>query len=236
MNKNKRKRGHEIKYDNVQVQNILLIDLCVDGSLSMRGQVINGLTKNKLLNEALAKLLFELGKDALLNTSVEVCITCFNDTVEVIRAFATVQDKPTVDLVPAKGQTKIGEGIIAAVEELRKRVAYHKEVGESHVLTPVLLIMSDGEPCASDPQALKKASELCRNSSGEFVTIPIAIGSDGEYLSTLAASVLKIEDIEIKALFEGVLCATRNSISVAASEAYAAAIKQAMTWTEILKK
>ena len=216
-------------------QSILLLSLVIDNSGSMNDKVNDyEETKFSILKKALRDMFDIIANDKLLKNSVEISIVKFDSSVEEIRTFSTVKKNQEISSSPS-GVTKIGEAICYASDSLKKRQEHHLANASAHVLKPIMIVLSDGVPCESDPQALKKAIELCH--SDEFITVPISIGEKNNYyLDELSPRVIKIDDFQIKEIFKGIVSATKSTINTASSNAFNDLLQSCISWSQITGK
>lgn len=117
--------------------------LLLDNSGSMSGEKIND------LNEGLRAFKDEIEQDDLASKRVDIAIITFNDDVQVIHDFSSIEDfdPPTLS---AGGYTSMGNAIIMAAEMIEKRKLDYKQKGIDYY-RPWIFMITDGEPTDMEP-------------------------------------------------------------------------------------
>ena len=223
---------------NTSPQQILLLLVAVDTSGSMNEVVdnTNGLTRIEMVSKATDEMLRAIAADDILRKSVEVGILTFNTSVKTVRPFATLEDATDAPSFTASGVTKIGEAICTGSELIKKRQEFHLNAAETNVLTPIMLVLSDGVAFESSPTSMADAVNVC--SSKAFHTVPVFIGAEEEHAEFLneIGKPINISQFMIGELFSGIVTATKSSMSTASTEAFEELLKSAISWSTVLVK
>lgn len=228
---------NEKMFQNASPSQILSIALALDLSGSMNSVVdgISGKTCLDLLCDALNKMVDTIAGDPLLRTSVELEIITFNSEVEIVRNFSTLEKDSGLPTLVAGGITLIGEAVSKAAEELRIRKKFNLQQGSSHVLSPVLIVLSDGVAFESSPEALARGINECK--SKDFNVVPVLIGNAGDdsgYLGKIGDPI-NVSELAIGDLFEGIVAATTSSLSTVAESSFRELLASALSWSTVLK-
>ena len=156
-----------------------LVVLCLDGSGSMQGQPI------KELNAGLLQFLRELRSSAILSDTVELGVIRFAEDAEVIRKMGPLKNNDeTVPVVRADGPTSMGMGLQCALSIIgRSQKLNHFSSNENR--TPMLIIMSDGQPTDDwEPQAWR-IQKLAQEQELTVLAIGIGDAADMDMLARL---------------------------------------------------
>lgn len=214
-------------------QNTLILNFMLDFSASMN-TTVNDKTRKGLLLDAFNTMVNELKNDSLLQRCCSFGVTKFNDTCQQIRPIATLaelaEDNSSPKLGDASGSTFLGEAVLhalACIETKKKELRKH-----SNILTPVLILISDGE-ANGDASVYKKAVDLVKAKSGEINVLPIAIGNASRSSLADFGDVLNVSDIEMKELFKSIASASKASISTQSSFAFTHLVQAALSWSKI---
>lgn len=226
---------NEKMFQNDSPSQLLTIAIALDLSGSMTSVVDGGKTCLEMLCTALKKMVNTIAGDPLLRTSVELEIITFNSNVEIVRPFSTVEKDSSLPTLVAGGITLIGEAVSKAAEELRARKKFNLQQGSSHVITPVLIILSDGIAFESSPDALARGIDECR--SKDFNVVPVLIGNVGAdpgYLGKIGDPI-NVSELALGDLFEGIVAATTSSLTTVAEDSFRDLLASALSWSFVLK-
>ena len=224
---------------NTSPQQTLLLLLLLDtsGSMNEAVEVVDEkeITKLQLLNAAYQRFIEALSTDPISRKSVELGLITFNSEVKTVRDFSTFETVP--DVLPsftASGVTRIGEAVCTATQQIHKRYEVLLNKGETNTLTPVMVVLSDGYAFESSPDAMQEAVKAC--SSKVFHTIPIFIGKEEENPAFLneIGNPINVNQLMIGELFDGILSATKSSLSTASSSAFSDLLQSAISWSMAL--
>ena len=227
----------EKMFQNASPSQVLPIMMALDLSGSMNAVVGNsGKTCFELLCEALHRMINTIADDPMLKHCVELGIITFSTDVKIVRPFSTLEEDSSLPTMCASGLTRIGEAIVTAAQEIRAHKHDLVKKGNSNVVHPVLLVLSDGVEFESSPSALFQAKNDCH--SGDFNVVPIFIGEDNGapgFLSELEEPI-NVNQLALGDLFEGIVAATTSSITTAAEKSFRELLASALSWTETLEK
>ena len=220
--------------ENNKKTNLLLLVFCTDVSHSMSNRFLlaDRTSRIQKLNQALKEFWGMVKADPILRASLEVSVVSFGTNVTEVRPFAEITSDSEPPVLQTEGITMMAEGIEQAIDSLRQRYAFHLKNATANLLTPVLVILSDGLP-TSPEHRLKNTANLCRQAT-DFKVIPVGIGdSQNSYLHELSDNVFHISDADdaFKTLFEGLVTASISSIGASTTEAYEFLLKSALTWS-----
>lgn len=151
--------------------------LLLDTSGSMSGEPITA------LNAGLQIFRDELVKDDLAKKRVEVAIIEFNSKINVVQDFVQAEDlqPPTLS---ATGSTKMGEGIVKAIELVQARKEKYKANGITYY-RPWIFMITDGGPTDSVQEATAKVKEGEDKKSFAFFAVGVQ-GADINALNHIA--------------------------------------------------
>lgn len=140
--------------------------LLLDTSGSMEGPPINE------LNKGLKALKDSLLKDTQASKRVEIAIVTYNDTVDVIQDFITI-DGFNSPVLTASGSTSMGAGIIKSLSIIETRKQQYKSNGISYY-RPWLFMITDGFP--TDTNVIDEAMKQIKNAESKKQVAFFAIG------------------------------------------------------------
>lgn len=146
--------------------------LCLDISGSMR--------KNNcidLLQEGINNFYDSIRNNEQARNSCEIAMLTFNDNVDIVEDFETIDKKTVVNSFQPYGGTRLAFGVDKALEMLENRKQQYKANGIDY-FQPWLIIITDGKP--GDPEDLppvyEKVQKLLKQK--KLVTFPLCVGSD----------------------------------------------------------
>ena len=219
------------------VQQKLLLMLALDASSSMNEKIEPGSATSKIdaLNASLKSMFHVIESDNILKHSVEIGILTFSSRIEKKRDFCSVKRKRHAPVITPYGNTKIGEGINASVSMINNRRNQLNAEG-TPLLTPILIIISDGKPIESTPDALARAKELSKGD--DIVFVPISVGQkQHSFLDELASGkVLEVENFEFGEIFSSIVSASKASLSTASANAFHELMASALSWSQCTKR
>lgn len=233
---NNPKQQFLLDYKNIVAKdakmNLLLLVICCDISHSMSPSFAlpNGASRIDELNKALIELYKKIKENEVIRKSLELSIITFGSHVHEVRSFAELPDSEEAPILKTEGLTMMAEGIETAVKKIRERYAHHLKNATANMLTPIVILLSDGLPTSSRNK-LTEVKHMCR-SADDFKIVPVGIGAGhNSFLHDLSDTVLNINDFEFTKLFEGLVTASISSIGAASSDAYEFLLKSALTWS-----
>lgn len=151
----------------------LPVCLCLDvsGSMNRDGAI-------DALNRGVADFYRAVASDPQAKASCEIAIVCFNDKVQTIENFSSVDSRRiTFSGLRASGGTRLAGGVRKALEILEERKGKYKANGVDYY-QPWLVLITDGKPGDSDelPPVQEKTKLLI--SEKKLTLWPLAVGSD----------------------------------------------------------
>lgn len=108
------------------------------------------------LNEGIETFRDALNSDSLASLRVETAIVTFDDSVQVVQDFATVDALKTPKL-EASGETRTATAVNRALDMIEQRKMMYREAGVSYY-RPWVVMMTDGASTDSEQQ-MREASE-----------------------------------------------------------------------------
>lgn len=158
-----------------------------DGTLQRTGETVfsdgqewnlvtGGTSRIDELQKGLQTFYDEIRADDIAQYAAEICIVTFDDQVQCIYDFATVDRQMELPKLNANGETHMGEGVLKALDLLEQRKQEYKDKGVDYY-QPWLVLMTDGEP-NGDPTKLNEAIERTCNlvNAKKLTVFPIGIG------------------------------------------------------------
>lgn len=152
------------------------LEILVDTSRSTFGDPINE------MNDGLARLILELAKDEIASVAVDLCITEFNDTVNVVYPFANVGEAP-MPILRARGLTKMGGAIIEGLKLLRQRQQEYNLQGIPS-FKPMMILLTDGMPTDEQHEWQSAVARLRQAQQQQEINF-LAVGYNGADMSAL---------------------------------------------------
>jgi len=121
--------------------------LLLDTSGSMHGDKIDA------LNEGLRNFKTSVESDELAKMRVDLAVVTFNDRVDVIHNFSSIENfEPST--LSANGSTSMGDAILKAAEMIEERKKQYKDNGVDYY-RPWIFMITDGEPTDMNPGSSK---------------------------------------------------------------------------------
>ena len=199
----------------------LILTILADKSASMGDDVT-------VVQNAINDMLTTINNDSILKAAVELMVISVGDKApRMVRPLSPVSENEKITIGSAAGFTPLGEAILLADEKINARLVELKTSG-SEVLAPIMVALTDGNPCGSDKMA--EAVNLVR--SGAFTFVPVAIGEDEHsQLAEFGTEVYEISNVEIPKLFQAVTSSTKASITTSAKASFDKLMKAAMSWS-----
>lgn len=129
------------------------VALVLDVSKSMAGAPLMA------LNDALASFKYDVERDVLAASRVEVALITFGEEVTLVQDFTTV-DHFTAPVLEPYGSTPLGGALELALDRLEARKAAYRAHGIPYY-RPWVMVLTDGAPTDHDywPQAAQKIRE-----------------------------------------------------------------------------
>ena len=157
--------------------------LLLDTSGSMKGAPIDA------LNQGIQAFQLSVSKDPLASRRVEVAVLTFDSQIQVIQDFVTA-DQFQPPTLTAQGQTKMGSGIIKALDMVKDRKATYKANGVAYY-RPWIFMITDGEP-QGDPEAIvqQAADRLKEEEANKHVAF-FAVGVENANMERLQSLVVR---------------------------------------------
>lgn len=152
--------------------------LLLDTSGSMKGKKIDQ------LNAGLVAFRDALDRDPVARKRVEVCVIAFDTNVIVVENFVTI-DTFEPPVLAAYGQTRMGAGIVEALDTLASRKTIFKANGIAYY-RPWLILITDGEP--TDPETLEMAKKRLAEEVDSKRVAFFPIGVEGVDMGQLRAA------------------------------------------------
>jgi uncharacterized protein YegL len=173
--------------------------LLVDTSSSMAGSKVDA------LNQALGGFRESLRSDPIVRNRVEVAVVRFDSEVEVVSDFTTADafDPPVLE---ANGTTRMGSGLLRALELVRERRHALKTQGLP-MYRPVVFMLSDGAPYGEAASVLDEASRELRQAleSRHVSFFGVGVGDDADLHLMKAVSgrdAVRLRGLEFGPMFE----------------------------------
>ncbi len=141
--------------------------LLLDTSGSMEGDPINA------LHEGLRAFKKDLMRDSLACRRVEVAVMTFDDTVNLVQNFVTV-DRFEPPVFTAGGHTSMATGVMEALDLVKTRKELYRGNGVTYY-RPWIFLITDGEPDEPEPM-IQEAAKRVRQDEQENKVIFYAVG------------------------------------------------------------
>jgi uncharacterized protein YegL len=183
--------------------------LILDISGSMQGEPI------RQLQEGVAVYRDSLYGDNLARKRVEVAILTFGGSVELVQSFSTA-DNFTAPTIAARGDTPMGEAVVAALRALEGRKQEYKAAGIQYY-RPWVFLITDGGPTDANTHNWSEAiNQIKQGEAGKrFMFFCVGVeGADMDRLVELNPSrqPLKLNGLEFKKMFQW-LSSSQQSVS-----------------------
>lgn len=151
--------------------------LLLDTSGSMSGDPITQ------LNSGIETFKREVQQDATASLRVEVEIITFNSSVDIIQEFVTI-DGFLPPKLKVSGETKMGQGIELALNELEKRKSIYRSEGIQYY-RPWIFLITDGSPTDMWEQASHRIKQAVTDGKLCFFLIGVK-GANMDILRQIA--------------------------------------------------
>lgn len=135
----------------------------VEGGVSLIDAVTNGVNK-----------FYEtIRKNEFAESSCEVAIVTFNNTVQVVEEFSTVSEKKEFQRPKHTGETMMGAGIAKALQIAQERKKAYKDAHVDY-RQPWLVLFTDGNPTDSIARVREQVLDLEARGKLSVYTIALA--------------------------------------------------------------
>lgn len=173
--------------------------LILDISGSMQGAPI------QQLQEGVTVYRDSLYADDLARKRVEVAIVTFGGDVEIVQSFTTAENF-TAPALSARGDTPMGEAIVAGLKLLMDRKTEYKNAGIQYY-RPWVWLITDGGPTDSNTHFWTEAKDLIRQGElgKKFAFFAVGVeGADMDRLTELCPqrAPVKLQGLEFKKMFQ----------------------------------
>lgn len=172
--------------------------LILDVSMSMQGERI------RQLQEGLTTYKDELAGDGLARKRVEVAVVTFGGTVEVLQNFTTA-DGFTVPMLSVRGDTPMGQAVVAGLNLLDERKQEYRNNGVGYY-RPWVFLITDGGPTDVNTPQWSEAIERVRKGEEQKAFSFFGVGvedADIERLGQLCVrEPLKLKGLQFRTLFQ----------------------------------
>lgn len=176
--------------------------LLLDTSGSMAGDKIDA------LNEGLRNFKTHVENDDLAKMRVDLAVVTFDDRVEVVHDFSSIEDFEPLSLA-AGGYTSMGDAILKAAEMIEERKQLYKQKGIDYY-RPWIFMITDGDPTDMAPGDSKWENVIREVHDGEkkhkFMFFAVAVNpANTEILSQIAPpnrEPLRLKGVAFDKLFE----------------------------------
>lgn len=189
-------------YDSIRNPNEphLPFILLLDTSTSM-GESAGGRTKIQLLNDAVARLKEQMMKDEFAAARVDIAVVEFNSSARVVCDWVPLSqfEAPTLQ---ATGMTSMGEGGNLAIDMVKERRNFYKQMGTPSYQGHIFMI-TDGAP-TDDTSMLQQriAEEESKGAYGKLKWFSCAVpGADEAFLSGLSKRKVAVEENDFGKMF-----------------------------------
>lgn len=152
----------------------LPVCLCLDISGSMGKE--NAID---VLQDGISRFYESIRNNKQAKESCEIAVLTFNETVDVVEDFETVDKKTTINIFEPNGGTRLALGVNKALDLLEERKKEYKKNGVDYY-QPWLVIITDGKPgdSADLPIVYERVKKLLENR--KLTTFPLCVGSDND--------------------------------------------------------
>lgn len=189
-------------YDGIRNPNEphLAFLLLLDTSTSM-GDLAGIKTKIQLLKEAIGRLKAEMMMDEFAAARVDIAVVEFNDGARVVCDWVPLSQFQA-PVLEARGMTAMGEGGNLAIDMVKERRRFYKQMGTPSYQGHIFMI-TDGAP-TDDTTALADRIEYeeSKGEHGKLKWISCAVpGADEQFLSKLSKRKVAVETNNFGSLF-----------------------------------
>ena len=150
--------------------------LLLDTSTSMHGRPIQA------LNDGIKAFKDELESDSLASLRVETAIVSFNNGVELVQDFATVDALSTPSL-NARGATNTATAVNFAIDKVEERKQTYRDAGISYY-RPWIVLITDGASTEGTSQ-MEAASDRVRRAEESKQLAFFSVGVEGADMEEL---------------------------------------------------
>jgi uncharacterized protein YegL len=183
-------------YDGIRNPNEphLAFLLLLDTSTSM-GDLAGLKTKIQLLNEAIARLKKEMMMDEFASARVDIAVVEFNDGARVVCDWVPLSqfEAPVLE---ARGMTAMGEGGNLAIDMVKERRRFYKQMGTPSYQGHIFMI-TDGMPTdvtKALEERIKYEDSRFKDGKGKLKWISCAVpGADEKFLANLSERKVALE-------------------------------------------
>ena len=151
--------------------------LLLDTSGSMAGEPITA------LNEGLIAFKNDLAGDPIACQRVEVAVITFDSQAKVVQDFVTADQFQPPSLVP-RGLTRMGAGILTALETVRREKERYKSNGIAYY-RPWVFMITDGEPQGEPEEVIRQAADQIRDDEANKRVAFFAVGVENANMDRL---------------------------------------------------
>lgn len=184
--------------------------LLLDTSGSMARSIDN-------LNNAINDFKKAVSMDELSKKRVDVAIVEFNDEATVIQEFTPISEMEPIKLT-AGGLTAMGEGINLAIDLVRERSRFYRDIGIG-CFRPWIFMITDGVPTDDIAYARSRIAE--EESKGEYGKLKFfAVGVDNydkDAMFMLTPRVIELKEANFEGIFnwmsESMICISASTVS-----------------------
>jgi len=127
----------------------------LDRSGSMAGEPINE------VNKGIVAFAENMSADSISKVRVELSIIAYDNNIDVVREFATVQTNVDMPTLYAGGLTHTESAMIKASELVEERKAYYK-ANKIPYYRPYIILLTDGQTYGEN-QSVTRLGELIKN-------------------------------------------------------------------------
>lgn len=169
--------------------------LLIDTSQSMSGKRINQ------LNSGIAIFKQEVERDTTASLRVEVAIITFNDSVQTVQDFVTIDQFYPPKLV-ANGLTAMGQGIGLAIDKVEQRKSIYKENGTQYY-QPWVFLITDGAPTDDWKESAQRVKQAVAENKLSFFAVGVQ-GADMNKLRQIASPSIppvRLDGLKFKEMF-----------------------------------
>ena len=157
--------------------------LLLDTSSSMKGAALDGLQQGLLAFQS------SVAKNPLAARRVEVAVVTFDSEVKVVQDFVTV-DQFHPPVLTAQGRTRMGSGILTALDMIRERKATYKANGVAYY-RPWVFMITDGEPQGDPDEVVRQAAERIKLEEDAKRVVFFAVGVESANMEWLKSIVVR---------------------------------------------
>lgn len=173
--------------------------LILDISGSMQGEPITQ------LQDGVAIYRDSLAADGLATKRVEVAIVTFGGAVEVVQGFTTAANF-TAPALASRGDTPMGEAVVAALKLLEDRKVEYRNAGIQYY-KPWIFLITDGGPTDVNTHFWSEAKDQIKKGEDgkKFSFFSVGVeGADMDRLTELnpGRAPLKLQGLEFRKLFQ----------------------------------